>query len=43
MDWLFKFPFVIIPDTDAMDLAVRGFAADNSAVFDAIKAGLQVL
>ena len=40
MDWLFEFPFVIIPDTGTMDLAVRGFAVDNAAFFDAVKSAL---
>ncbi len=40
MDWLFDFPFAITLDTDAIDRAVRGFAANNSVFFDGIKAGL---
>ncbi len=40
MDWLLNFPFVIHLDTDAIDAAVRGFAAAHSAFFNGIKAGL---
>ena len=37
MDWLFNFPFTIKLNTDAIDKAVRGFAAAYSAFFDGIK------
>ena len=40
MDWLFHFPFKISIDTNAIDNAVRGFAASHSAFFDGIKSGL---
>jgi ABC-type proline/glycine betaine transport system permease subunit len=40
MDWFFNFPFTIDLDTNAIDLAVRGFAATYSAFFDGIKAAL---
>ncbi|HML68244.1 MAG TPA: ABC transporter permease subunit [Clostridia bacterium] len=40
MSWLFDFPFEVNLNTDAIDKAVRGFAATNSAFFDGIKAGL---
>ncbi len=40
MDWLFNFPFKINIDTNAIDNAVRGFAASHSAFFDGIKSGL---
>ncbi|WP_312280784.1 ABC transporter permease subunit, partial [Oscillibacter sp.] len=40
MDWLFNFPFKISIDTNAIDNAVRGFAASHSAFFDGIKSGL---
>jgi ABC-type proline/glycine betaine transport system permease subunit len=40
MDWFFTFPYVINLDTDAIDQAVRGFAANHSAFFDGIKMGL---
>jgi glycine betaine/proline transport system permease protein/glycine betaine/proline transport system substrate-binding protein len=37
VDWLFNFPFTIKLNTDAIDKAVRGFAAAYSAFFDGIK------
>lgn len=40
MDWLFDFPFTLNLDTDAIDQAVRGFAAAHSAFFDGIKSAL---
>ncbi len=40
MDWLFEFPFTVSLNTDAIDQAVRGFAATHSAFFDGIKGGL---
>lgn len=40
MNWLFEFPFKIKLDTDAIDQAVRGFAASYSAFFDGIKSAL---
>ncbi len=40
MNWLFDFPLELSIDTGSIDHAVRGFAADNAAFFDAIKAGL---
>jgi ABC-type proline/glycine betaine transport system permease subunit len=40
MDWLFNFPFEINLNTDAIDRAVRGFAATYSAFFNGIKSAL---
>ncbi len=40
MDWLFKFPLEVNLNTDAIDQAVRGFAASYSSFFDGIKAAL---
>lgn len=40
MDWLFNFPFEVNLNTDAIDQAVRGFAASYSSFFDGIKAAL---
>ncbi len=40
MNWLFDFPFIIRINTNAIDRAVRSFAADHAAFFDGIKAGL---
>ncbi len=40
MNWLFNFPFTINIDTNAIDNAVRGFAASHSVFFDGIKSGL---
>lgn len=40
MDWIFEFPFTIKPDTEAIDEAVRGFAATHAVFFDGIKDGL---
>ena len=40
MDWMFNFPFTISVDTNAIDNAVRGFAAAHSVFFDGIKSGL---
>ncbi len=40
MDWMFEFPFTINLNTDAIDQAVRGFAAAHSGFFNGIKAGL---
>lgn len=40
MDWIFNFPFTIDLNTEAIDRAVRGFAAAHSVFFDGIKAGL---
>lgn len=40
MEWIFEFPFTIDLNTDVIDQAVRGFAANNSAFFGSIKNGL---
>lgn len=40
MDWLFDFPLTLNLDTDAIDQAVRGFAAAHSAFFGGIKSAL---
>lgn len=37
MDWLFKFPFTLRPDTNAIDKAVRGFALWAEPVLNAIR------
>ncbi|MEG1850265.1 MAG: ABC transporter permease subunit, partial [Oscillospiraceae bacterium] len=36
MDWIFQFPFVMKPDLNAIDTAVRGFAVWAAVVLDAI-------
>lgn len=43
MDWLFEFPFILRPDTDAIDKAVRGFALWAEPVLDAIRDALSGL
>ncbi len=40
MNWLFDFPFALDLNTDAIDQAVRGFAAVHSSFFEGIKTGL---
>ena len=43
MEWLFNFPFVMKPDLNAIDSAVRGFALWASPVLDGISGGLTAL
>ena len=40
MDWIFEFPFTIDWNTDAVDKAVRGFAAAYGHIFSAITSAL---
>ena len=41
MEWLYKFPLVLPPDTKSMDNAIRAFAVNNAWLFDdIIKKGL---
>ncbi len=42
-NWIFQFPLVLKPDTEAIDNAVRSFAASASPVLDKIQGGLGAL
>lgn len=42
-DWIFSFPFVFAPDTDAIDSAVRSFAVFASPLLDGIRSALDAL